>query len=70
MLAVDDDDRDELRIKLIEEAGVDANAAGAAVPFSVGLEGGAVAERGAAAMDAEVVRHHSCLPAVDRVVGR
>ena len=70
VLAVDDDDLDQLRIKVIQEAGVDADAAGAAIPFPIGLEGRTVAERGAAAMDAEVVRHQFCLPAVDRVVGR
>ena len=39
VLAVDDDDRGALRVKVIEEASVDADAAGAAVPFPSGLKG-------------------------------
>jgi hypothetical protein len=57
VLAVDVDHWRQRRIKVIEEAGVDADAAGCAVPLPIRLEGGAVAEGGAAAMDAEMVRH-------------
>ena len=68
VLAVDDNNRGERGVELIQEAGVDANSTRRAVSFSVSFNRQAVAECGATTMDAEVMRHLPCVPSVDRVV--
>lgn len=45
-------------VEVVEEAGVDADAAGFAVPRTVGLEVGCVAVSSATAGGAEVMRDH------------
>ena len=55
VLAVDDNNRGERGVELIQEAGVDANSTHRAVPFSVSIKRRAVAECGATTMGAEVM---------------
>ena len=70
MLVVNDDNLGESGVVVIEETGVDPDAAGATVPLASEFKGRAVAECGATAMRVEVMRDLFSLSPVHRVVER
>ena len=67
MLAIKDGHRPVCCLEVIEQAGIDGDSTGLAVPLSIGFERRTIGIQVAATGAAEVVRHELRIPPVDSV---